>query len=217
MLRDRWGLTLLELLVTILIIVIIISLLLPVFRSARYRAKDTVCISNMRQILSAIAMYRADYHNEFPKKLNLTLPYTNTLTIYHCPVDQQGGISVIQEVEGIPKLSYGYFEYFTESNFIEVASGLDPNHGILVCVWHPMSNLEYASLHRTAPFLAPFVRRGLVDGSVRTVRKRSPSPDELDPNDRNNPGGNGCFNGWILFTDAPCPAAYCQNPDCLDG
>lgn len=214
---SRLGLTLLEILVAVLIIALLAAITIPVVQSARYRAKETVCLSNMRQILQAIAMYRADHNYEFPRRLNLTLSYTKTSDIYRCPVDQKGGIPVIQQREHIEGLSYYYFKHATENNFLQLVSTTDTNHGVIACLWHPESNLAFARQRGTDPFFAPHVRRGLLDGSVKTVRKRPPNPEELDPHDRDNPNGNSCFNGWILFTNAPCPPEYCQNPNCLDG
>lgn len=216
--RTRYlGLTLLEILVVILVIAILIAITVPVVQSARYRAKDTVCLNNMRQILQAIGMYRADYNQELPSRLSSTLVYTKTKEVYKCPVDLSNGISFVQEWERIDGLSYYYFRQATESNFLRLVSVIEPNHGIIACIWHPESNLAFARQRGSDPFFAPYVRRGLIDGSVKTVRKRPPQQNELDPRDLSNPNGNGCFNGWILFTNAPCPPEYCHNPDCLDG
>jgi len=54
--RNHYGLTLMELLVVIAIIVLLVALLLPVIQSARYTARDRVCISNMRQLVAALNM-----------------------------------------------------------------------------------------------------------------------------------------------------------------
>lgn len=54
------GLTVLELLVVVLIIMLLVALLLPVISASRNRARTTVCMSNMRQLVSALLMYRQD-------------------------------------------------------------------------------------------------------------------------------------------------------------
>lgn len=55
------GFTLIELLVVIAIIAILAAILFPVFARAREAARRTSCISNMKQIALATAMYAGDY------------------------------------------------------------------------------------------------------------------------------------------------------------
>lgn len=57
----RRGFTLIELLVVIAIIAILAAILFPVFAKARDRAKRAACVSNLKQIGSAIVMYGDDY------------------------------------------------------------------------------------------------------------------------------------------------------------
>src|SRR5207244_10132272 len=58
--------TLIELLVVIAIIAILAAILFPVFAQAREKARMSACISNMRQIGSALMMYAQDYDETFP-------------------------------------------------------------------------------------------------------------------------------------------------------
>ena len=55
------GFTLIELLVVIAIIAILAAILFPVFAQAREKARQTACLSNMRQLSTAAKMYMEDF------------------------------------------------------------------------------------------------------------------------------------------------------------
>jgi len=55
------GFTLIELLVVIAIIAILAAILFPVFAQARERARAITCVSNLKQLGTAIMMYQQDY------------------------------------------------------------------------------------------------------------------------------------------------------------
>ena len=63
---SRHGFTLIELLVVIAIIAILASILFPVFARAREKAREANCMSNLRQIGTALQMYAADYDEYLP-------------------------------------------------------------------------------------------------------------------------------------------------------
>lgn len=60
------GFTLIELLVVIAIIAILAAILFPVFAQAREKARGTQCISNLKQLGTAIVMYCGDWDENFP-------------------------------------------------------------------------------------------------------------------------------------------------------
>lgn len=62
----RRAFTLIELLVVIAIIAILAAILFPVFAKAREKARQTACLSNLKQIGTSIMMYVQDYDETYP-------------------------------------------------------------------------------------------------------------------------------------------------------
>lgn len=62
----RRAFTLIELLVVIAIIAILAAILFPVFAQAREKARQTSCLSNLKQLGLAVMMYTQDYDENYP-------------------------------------------------------------------------------------------------------------------------------------------------------
>lgn len=95
---NKRGFTLIELLVVIAIIAILAAILFPVFARARAKASATACLSNLKQIGLATAMYAQDYDGMLPflwiqnsstgditTWYNLVEPYARNKQILVCP------------------------------------------------------------------------------------------------------------------------------------
>jgi len=102
----RRGFTLIELLVVIAIIAILAAILFPVFARAREKARQTSCLSNVKQLALSVMMYLQDYDELLPCSYNphnpprpagadvltdgrywfgVIAPYVKNLQIFICP------------------------------------------------------------------------------------------------------------------------------------
>ncbi|MGI5818575.1 MAG: DUF1559 domain-containing protein [Armatimonadota bacterium] len=98
----RKGFTLIELLVVIAIIAILAAILFPVFARAREKARQSSCMSNLKQIGLAHMMYAQDYderlapyevaHGSTYRRASATYdtihPYINNQDVYICPSEE---------------------------------------------------------------------------------------------------------------------------------
>src|SRR5437773_130435 len=93
--RNR-GFTLIELLVVIAIIAILAAILFPVFAQAREKARQSVCLSNCKQMGLGIMLYMQDYDDAYPiggrdsvqkpdRWYEFIAPYTKNKGVYVCP------------------------------------------------------------------------------------------------------------------------------------
>lgn len=87
--QRAFGFTLIEILVAIAVIVILIAILFPVLIRAREKGRQTTCLSNMRQLGTALLMYAQDNDTLFPEG---TQPY---------PADPIGPKSLAGKPSGI--------------------------------------------------------------------------------------------------------------------
>ena len=64
--RKKTGFTLIELLVVIAIIAILAAILFPIFATAREKARQIVCLSNLMQLSKAFRFYADDHDGTLP-------------------------------------------------------------------------------------------------------------------------------------------------------
>jgi prepilin-type N-terminal cleavage/methylation domain-containing protein/prepilin-type processing-associated H-X9-DG protein len=118
---QRRGFTLIELLVVIAIIAILAAILFPVFARAREKARQTSCLSNLKQMGLGILMYVQDYDERFPISrgrytndpnvprgywIHAIMPYAKNQQMFECPSDSSPTSATYNSVT-VPA-SYGY-------------------------------------------------------------------------------------------------------------
>jgi prepilin-type N-terminal cleavage/methylation domain-containing protein/prepilin-type processing-associated H-X9-DG protein len=128
--RARRAFTLIELLVVIAIIAILAALLFPVFAQAREKARQTSCLSNLKQLGTAMVMYSQDYDELFPPVIgreasdrfyfemswmSLIQPYVKNLGVFIDPssgfpsTDWQNNADLLRNYSYAPSMrSQGY-------------------------------------------------------------------------------------------------------------
>ena len=74
MTNRRSAFTLIELLVVIAIIAILAALLMPALKGARDKAKQAICMSNLKQYGVALLSYSSDWNGHVPEVVDATGP-----------------------------------------------------------------------------------------------------------------------------------------------
>ncbi|MDR3710684.1 MAG: DUF1559 domain-containing protein [Capsulimonadaceae bacterium] len=104
--HNRHAFTLIELLIVIAIIAILAAILFPVFATAREKARQSTCASNMKQIGLSLIQYTQDYDETFPigaagylptlypnycayNWCNEIMPYVKSAAVFICLDDPQ--------------------------------------------------------------------------------------------------------------------------------
>jgi prepilin-type N-terminal cleavage/methylation domain-containing protein/prepilin-type processing-associated H-X9-DG protein len=142
--HSRRAFTLIELLVVIAIIAILAAILFPVFAQAREKARQTTCLSNLRQIGTAAQMYAQDYDEHLPGTelgeddgeyfwIEMLAPYTKNRDLFNCP---SAPVKTLYQPNGVSvEFSYGY-----AMNDIH-----DSNDRSIGAAFQPLSAISYPS------------------------------------------------------------------------
>ncbi|MEN6549066.1 MAG: prepilin-type N-terminal cleavage/methylation domain-containing protein [Armatimonadia bacterium] len=119
--RPSRGFTLIELLVVIAIIAILAAILFPVFAKAREKARQSNCLSNVKQLTLALLQYAQDYDERLPMLYDLgnprkgliqtTQPYVKSFQVHDCPSSDMKSLTN----DYLGNRSYGYTGVMTSN------------------------------------------------------------------------------------------------------
>ena len=135
--------SLIELLVVIAIIAVLAAIIFPVYSSARKRAQQTVCGSNLGQISKALFMYVMDQDDGGRPNLSglagpdwedAILPYVGTPAVLECPSADD---SLADPLSG-RRISYGFHTTLAQ------ALGGTPPPGYDIHTWGPARTMLMA-------------------------------------------------------------------------
>jgi prepilin-type N-terminal cleavage/methylation domain-containing protein/prepilin-type processing-associated H-X9-DG protein len=101
--KHKNGFTLVELLITIVIIVILSAIAVPVSLSIVEKSRQATCVSNLRQIGVGLQMYLGDHRDILPELAlgresktsdvpvleTVLLGYVESEEVFHCPSDKK--------------------------------------------------------------------------------------------------------------------------------
>ncbi|MEI6520403.1 MAG: prepilin-type N-terminal cleavage/methylation domain-containing protein [bacterium] len=102
--NSKRGFTLIELLVVIAIIAILASIMFPVFAKAKEKASQSTCISNLKQMATASAMYVQD-NKRYPDSATWVTDMggymNNNKKMFSCPTDPNADGYVSYNYDGL--------------------------------------------------------------------------------------------------------------------
>ena len=132
----RRGFTRIELLVVIAIIAILAAILFPVFARAREKARQTSCLSNVKQLMLAVQQYAQDYDERMPRHGNnpdwteQIYPYVKNVQVFNCPSSSTAGPSTEADLGSLFTYTWNYYSSGGQNNF-KLAQILRPSEAIV--------------------------------------------------------------------------------------
>jgi prepilin-type N-terminal cleavage/methylation domain-containing protein/prepilin-type processing-associated H-X9-DG protein len=201
----RSAFTLIELLVVIAIIAILAAILFPVFAQARDKARMSACLSNMRQIGTALMVYVQDYDETFPNVFfngngnwgakgshtyvwrNAIAPYLKSIDVYACPSNPFS-----RSIAGMPNVP-----------------NAPPRPGSNAAGWEVQPEqrmpISYAMSTCTSTWYTPNTKEGRANPPLQLAQVTRPANTLLIAETQ---WGNGDVNIFWLMDPGVCPGLF---------
>ncbi len=208
--RVQRGFTLIELLVVIAIIAILAAILFPVFAQAREKARQTSCLSNLKQWGLACLMYVQDYDEKFPLAMGSATggPVNRPAYNYNHAFPYNWRASQ-------PESSWRY--KIAQQNWANTVQPYIKNSGIYLCPSSPVNDLSSAITTEyttavTAPLPVGYSYNGLFH-QISLAAVTNPADAVLMWEGRGKTAIKGfSLHNPLLICDDPDPAGCVYKP-----
>ncbi|HLK58604.1 MAG TPA: DUF1559 domain-containing protein [Chthonomonadaceae bacterium] len=218
----KGGFTLIEPLVVIAIIAILAAILFPVFAQARMAARKTVCMSNMKQIATAIRMYSDDYDGYFPRiQASDGNGHWSVISWWAVHFYQQSLDAYIKMERGTTNKLNVWWDPSDPSKNMPYMWGSFVNNGLLTC-----NNTSEVSIEKPSETIYSALRAKAWDVVTGTAPLPMPPPPAtdpfwtseyfdfgIDPYEKSDPTSPYWWSNGKIFP--PC-SLFPNDPYCLD-
>lgn len=162
--RRNQGFTLIELLVVIAIIAILAAILFPVFAKAREKARQTQCVNNQKQIVTAVLMFGQEHDEKLPDSSSVWSAIDVPAKVLKCPT---AGKNVSNAYCYNNALSNKALGQFNDPTFVAVT--VDGQHDVTTA--QPLPNIAYKLSDTSFRHAGSLCMVGYVDGHVEAIKQ----------------------------------------------
>ncbi len=152
--REEAGFTLIELMIVILVILILAAILVPQFGLAQERARKAKCVSNQRNIETAVAMWSTDNPNTNYTGGVLTLSVPSAATLTGTPQYTTAAAITEPDDTGVTSGIDYYLSNGSSAGTLAASTPTNPSYGHVACAFDGVQDgwvANYDVASTTAP------------------------------------------------------------------